>query len=224
MELNNKKTDVDFNKSVKDRLLDSAEKLFCENGFEGASIRDIAALAGCNIASVNYYFGGKQQLYEEVWRRHLIPMRDVRISSIEKVMNQIESKPHLEEIIKSFANAFVGSMVDTEKTSRLSKLMAREYIDKHLPTDMFIDEIMMPTVTAMQKALMQTFPDLDESKVSFIVFSLIGQLVHLVHVRTMFEHGGDESTRELFSSVEIINHIVKFSSAGIRAYIKEGKK
>ena len=89
---------------------------------------------------------------------------------------------------------------------------------------MFIDEIMMPTVTSMQKALMQTFPDLDESKVSFIVFSLIGQLVHLVHVRTMFEHGGDESTRELFSSVEIINHIVKFSSAGIRAYIKEGKK
>ena len=224
MELNNEETDINFNKSVKDRLLDSAEKLFCENGFEGASIRDIAALAGCNIASVNYYFGGKQQLYEEVWRRHLIPMRDVRISSIEKVMNQIESKPHLEEIIKSFANAFVGSMVDTEKTSRLSKLMAREYIDKHLPTDMFIDEIMMPTVTSMQKALMQTFPDLDESKVSFIVFSLIGQLVHLVHVRTMFEHGGDESTRELFSSVEIINHIVKFSSAGIRAYIKEGKK
>ena len=224
MELNNEKTDVNFNKSVKDRLLDSAEKLFCENGFEGASIRDIAALAGCNIASVNYYFGGKQQLYEEVWRRHLIPMRDVRISSIEKVMNQSESKPHLEEIIKSFANAFVGSMVDTEKTSRLSKLMAREYINKHLPADMFIDEIMMPTVTAMQKALMQTFPDLDESKVSFIVFSLIGQLVHLVHVRTMFEHSGEESTRELFSSVEIINHIVKFSSAGIRAYIKEVKK
>jgi AcrR family transcriptional regulator len=224
MELNNENTDVNFNKSVKDRLLDSAEELFCEDGFEGASIRDIAASADCNIASVNYYFGGKQQLYEEVWRRHLIPMRDMRIASIEKVMSQSENEPQLEDIIKSFADAFVGSMVDTEKTSRMSKLMAREYIDKHLPADMFLKEIMMPTVTAMQKALVQTFPDLDESRVSFVVFSLIGQLVHLVHVRTMFEHGIDESTRELFSSVNIINHIVKFSSAGIKAYIKEGKK
>ena len=115
-------------------------------------------------------------------------------------------------------------MMDIGKTSRLSKLMAREYIEKHLPANMFIDEVMMPTVVAMQKALMQTFPNLDESKVSFVVFSLIGQLVHLVHVRAMFEHSGDESTREMFDSVEAINHIVKFSSAGIRAYIKEGEK
>ena len=93
MEQNDTKTDMNFNKSVQDRLLDSAEELFCERGYEGASIRDIAALAECNIASVNYYFGGKQQLYEEVWRRHLIPMRDARITSIEKVMSQTESKP-----------------------------------------------------------------------------------------------------------------------------------
>jgi len=223
MELNKEKTDINFNKSVKNRLLNSAEELFCENGFEGASIRDIAALAGCNIASVNYYFGGKQQLYEEVWRRHLIPMRDMRISSVEKVMSQSENKPELEDLLRSFADTFVGSMIDTKKTSRLSKLMAREYIDKHLPANMFIDEIMTPTVAAIQKALMQTFPDLDESKVSFIVFSLIGQLVHIVHVRTMFEQGGDEPNREMFNSVEVINHIVKFTSAGIRAYIKEKK-
>jgi AcrR family transcriptional regulator len=223
MEINEEKSDINNSKSVKDRLLDSAEKLFCEHGFEGASIRDIAALAGCNIASVNYYFGGKQQLYEEVWRRHLIPMRDMRIAGIERVMNQSGNKPNLEDIIKSFADAFVGSMKDATKTSQLNKLMAREYIDKHLPADMFLIEIMTPTVSAMHKALMQTFPDLDESKMSFIVFSLIGQLVHLVHVRMMFEHSGDEPTRELFNSVEVINHIVKFSSAGIRAYFKEGK-
>ena len=50
-------------KSVKDRLVDAAEELFCERGFKGTSIRDIAASAGCNIASVNYYFGGKQRFF-----------------------------------------------------------------------------------------------------------------------------------------------------------------
>ena len=205
-------------KSVKDRLLDAAEGLFCEHGFKGTSIRDIAASAGCNIASVNYYFGSKEGLYEEVWRRHLIPMRDARIESINKVMSQAESRPNLEDLLRSFADTFVGSIVDRNKTSRLSKLMAREYIDSHLPTDMFVNEVMTPTITAMHIALVKTCPDLDESKIMPVVFSVIGQLVHLVHVKTMFEQGGDDLNLPIFDSNEIIDHIVKFSAAGIRAY------
>ena len=50
-----------INQSVQERLLNAAEELFCDKGFEGTSIRDIAASADCNIASVNYYFGGKQK-------------------------------------------------------------------------------------------------------------------------------------------------------------------
>jgi AcrR family transcriptional regulator len=205
-------------KSVKDRLLDVAEELFCERGFKGTSIRDIAATAGCNIASVNYYFGSKEKLYEEVWRRHLIPMRDARIASINKVMSQTEARPNLEDLLRSFADTFVGSMVDTSKLSQLSKLMAREYIDSHLPTDMFVNEVMTPTITAMHVALVKTCPDLDESKIMPVVFSVIGQLVHLVHVKTLFEQGGDDLNLPVFDSNVIIDHIVKFSAAGIRAY------
>ena len=212
-----------LNQSVQDRLLNAAEELFCEKGFEGTSIRDIAASAECNIASVNYYFGGKQQLYEQVWKRHLIPMRDSRLQSIEKISFSLENKPTLEDLIKSFAESFMGSIVETQKVSNLNKLMAREYINKHLPAEMFLQEVMMPTVTAMQKALVQAFPDLDEQKVPWVVFSLIGQLVHLGHVRAMFENGTDELTQQMFNSDEVINHIVKFTCAGIRAYIKEKK-
>lgn len=217
---NNNKPGENFNKSVQNRLLDSAEELFCEHGFEGTSIRDIAAAADCNIASVNYYFGGKQQLYEQVWRRHLIPMRDARIESIEKIL-QKEPKTTLENLIKSFATTFAGSILDVSKTSRLGQLMAREYINRHLPPKMFVDEVMAPTITAMQKALEQTCPNLDESKVPLVVFSLLGQLVHLVHVKTMFDEESGDASSETFDFAEAIDHIVKFSSAGIRAYIKE---
>jgi AcrR family transcriptional regulator len=208
-------------KNVKDRLLDTAEGLFCEYGFKGTSIRDIASEAGCNIASVNYYFGSKEKLYEEVWRRHLIPMRDVRIASINKVMSQKKASPNLEDLLRSFADTFVGSIVDAGKTSQLSKLLAREYIDSHLPTNMFVDDIIMPTITVMRSALLKTCPDLDESKIMPVIFSVIGQLVHLVHVKTMFEHGGDDLSLPVFDSNEIIDHIVKFSAAGIRAYINK---
>ncbi len=213
-----------LNQSVQERLLNAAEELFCEKGFEGTSIRDIAASAGCNIASVNYYFGGKQQLYEQVWKRHLIPMRDSRLKSIERVSFNNERKPSLEDLIRSFAESFMGSITETQKVSNLNKLMAREYINKHLPSGMFLQEVMMPAVTSMQKALVQAFPNLDEQKVPWIVFSLIGQLVHLSHVRVMSDNSEETVIRNLFNKDEIVNHIVKFTCAGIRAYIKDNKK
>jgi len=214
------KTNSDSNKGVRDRLLDAAEELFCEHGFEGASIRDIAAIAKCNIASVNYYFGGKEKLYEEVWRRHLILMRDVRIASIDKVMSKSDGKPQLEVLLKSFAEAFIGPLVDESRARRLGKLWAREMIDQHLPANMFMDDIITPTLTAMGTALVKACPDIEEPKVPFVVFSVVGQLVHLVHIKAMFEQC-DEAALPRFDLAKAIDHIVKFSAAGIRAYAED---
>ena len=50
---------------TKQRLLDAAEVLFAEKGFDGVSIRELAAAADVNVAAVNYHFQGKQNLYRE---------------------------------------------------------------------------------------------------------------------------------------------------------------
>ena len=49
--------------STRDRLLQAAERLFARQGYEATSVRDITAAAECNVASVNYHFGGKNKLY-----------------------------------------------------------------------------------------------------------------------------------------------------------------
>ncbi len=214
-----KKSNGSTDKGVRERLLDSAERLFCEYGFDGASIRDIAASADCNIASVNYYFGGKEKLYQEVWRRHLIIMRDARIASINKVMSQNGGKPQLEDLLRSFAESFVGSLVDEDKARCLNKLMAREWIDHHLPVNMFLNDIITPTLNAMHSALVKTCPGFDESKVPFIVLSIVGQLLHVLHVKVIFQQC-EESSLPKFDLNQAIDHIVKFSIAGIRDYIE----
>jgi AcrR family transcriptional regulator len=213
------KTNSNSNKKVRDRLLDSAEELFCEHGFDGASIRDIAASADCNIASVNYYFGGKEKLYREVWRRHLMIMLDTRIASINKVMSQNGGKPQLEDLLRSFAEAFVGPMVDENKARCLNKLMAREWIDHHLPVNMFLDDMITPTINAMHSALVKTCPGFDESKVPLIVLSIVGQLLHVLHIKVIFQQC-EESSLPKFDLNQVIDHIVKFSTAGIRVYVE----
>ena len=210
-------------KDVQERLLDAAEGLFCEYGFAGTSVRKIAAAAKCNLASVNYYFGGKEKLYTEVWRRHILVMRNNQIASIEKVMSENQGKPSLEELLRSFAETFVGSLVDETESSRLIKLMSREMLDRHLPPNMFVDEMIKPTLGAMRKALGKTCPELQQSQVPLMIFSVVGQLIHLVRVRTMFKQS-DRPELPIFDLAEAVDHIIKFSAAGIRACAGEKTK
>lgn len=56
------------------RVLDEAERLFAELGYNGVSIRMIAGAADANISSVYYHFGSKKDLLEAVCRRHMEPL------------------------------------------------------------------------------------------------------------------------------------------------------
>lgn len=50
----------------KEIIIESALKLFSTKGFEGTSVREIAADADVNVAMINYYFGSKEKLFESV--------------------------------------------------------------------------------------------------------------------------------------------------------------
>ena len=76
----------------KDWILEVAEKLFAELGYDGASTRHIAQEAGVNMAMLNYYFGGKEGLYLSVFEKHigaqmlkLQNLNNENISSFEKL-------------------------------------------------------------------------------------------------------------------------------------------
>ncbi|NGZ15216.1 TetR/AcrR family transcriptional regulator [Vibrio aestuarianus] len=57
--------------STKDKILDVAEGLFAEHGFNDTSLRAITSKAGVNLASVNYHFGDKKTLVRAVLNRYL---------------------------------------------------------------------------------------------------------------------------------------------------------
>src|SRR3990172_5629389 len=67
------------------RILDAAEELFMQHGFEGTSMRLLTAKAGANLAAVNYHFGSKDALIEAVFRRRLDPMNAERIAELERL-------------------------------------------------------------------------------------------------------------------------------------------
>ncbi len=62
--------------SKQSQLLDSAELLFSQKGFDGTSVRDIAEAAGINTAMISYYFGSKEKLMEEIFERKSLNIRE----------------------------------------------------------------------------------------------------------------------------------------------------
>jgi AcrR family transcriptional regulator len=70
------------NKDTKEKILSVAATLFAANGYDSTSIRDISKEAGVNLASINYHFKNKLNLYKEVLNMSMLALED-KIESIQ---------------------------------------------------------------------------------------------------------------------------------------------
>ncbi|MEO8847906.1 MAG: helix-turn-helix domain-containing protein, partial [Casimicrobiaceae bacterium] len=66
--------------ATKERILDAAEHLFMQLGFDATSLRAITGDAEVNLAAANYHFGSKEELFEAVLTRRLDPMNQRRLA------------------------------------------------------------------------------------------------------------------------------------------------
>ena len=63
-------------------------------------------------------------------------------------------------------------------------------------------------------------PRLSESDARVLILLVVGQLMHAVCAKEMFEEGGQSETFRV--DIEgLVDHIVRFSAAGVRAYAGE---
>ena len=69
--------------ATKDQILDAAERLFAARGFEAASLRQLTAAAGVNLAAVHYHFGSKEGLIRAVFERRIGPLNEARLARLD---------------------------------------------------------------------------------------------------------------------------------------------
>ena len=86
--------------STKDRILGAAEELFAQFGFAGTSLRQVTSRADVNIAAVNYHFGSKENLVNEVFRRRMDEMSAQRLAQL-KAATQ-DHPGELEPVLAAF--------------------------------------------------------------------------------------------------------------------------
>jgi len=198
-----------------ERILHAAENLFSSKGFEATSVRDITTEADCNVASVNYHFGGKESLYLEAFRSLLTEVRDRRIASMRRDMAD-NPEMSLDDFVESFASAFMEPLVDQSRGRFFLGFIAHEMNDPHLPPRVFVEEFIRPLAEVSIEGFERFGPPMEPRVQWLCLMSVVAQLLHALKARILFS-GDQESAMVPADLQEHVRHIIRFSAGGIRA-------
>ncbi|MDX2438220.1 MAG: CerR family C-terminal domain-containing protein [Acidobacteriota bacterium] len=198
-----------------DRILAAAQKLFSDKGYDATSVRDITSEAGCNVASVNYHFGGKDKLYLETFRSMLTLLRDRRLEMMGDLMARKPS-PTLDEFVQTFATIMLEPLVDDDRGRMFLNIVTREMIAPRLPPGVLLEEFLEPMMERSTAALAKVGPQLDPVSARMCVMSMVGQLLHSLRAHHLLADLGRTDVLPL-SQTEQLRHFVRFSVGGIHA-------
>ncbi|MBK8742370.1 MAG: TetR family transcriptional regulator [Betaproteobacteria bacterium] len=170
---------VDSKTSVtKEKILDAAEGLFMEHGFEATGLRQITAEAGVNLAAVNYHFGSKEELFQAVLTRRLDPMNQERLALLDRLETDARDQPLTCE-------AIIGAMIIPALTlardkarggTNFLRLTGCAYADPAPFIRQFLSHQYAPMIARFKAAFGRTLPHLPARELSWRLHFLMGAL------------------------------------------------
>ena len=162
------------------RILDAAEELFMQHGFEGTSMRLLTAKANANLAAVNYHFGTKDALIEAVFRRRLDPMNAGRVAELDRLEKDAGGRSLTpEQIIRAFIGASLRMIEDAKSGGRnFIRLLGRTYTDpqKHIRT--LIGQLYAPAMERFKIAFERALPQMPRDELIWRMHFMFGTLAY----------------------------------------------
>jgi AcrR family transcriptional regulator len=163
---------------TKTRILDAAEILFMEHGFEATSLRSLTAAAGVNLAAVNYHFGSKEELFQAVLTRRLDPMNQERIDLLEKLEREAGGKPpSCEKILFAMLIPALRLARDERRGGKnFLRLVGRAYADPAPFIRHFLSAQYAGMIGRYKEAFGRALPHLSKQELTWRLHFVMGAL------------------------------------------------
>src|SRR6476620_8134315 len=163
---------------TKTRILDAAERLFVEHGFEATSLRSLTSAASVNLAAVNYHFGSKEELFQAVLTRRLDPMNQERIELLDRVERDAAGKPpQVEKVIFAMLAPALRLARDEERGGKnFLRLLGRAYADPAPFIRQFLSEQYAEMIARFKTAFARSLPNLPKKELSWRLHFVMGAL------------------------------------------------
>jgi len=199
--------------STKDRILGAAEELFAQHGFVGTSLRQVTSRADVNIAAVNYHFGSKENLINEVFRRRMDDMSRQRLGMLEEA--QRERPGELEAVLAAFVEPALAVARDRQGGAAFIRVIARAYAEKNDGLRRFLSEEYGHVLREFARAIAGCVPELEKERLYWRLDFLSGALTYAMSDFGLIKRppGVGEAAHRKRAAEELI----RFAAAGIKS-------
>ena len=199
--------------STKDRILGAAEELFAQYGFAGTSLRQVTGRADVNIAAVNYHFGSKENLVNEVFRRRMDVMSAERMSQLR--LAQASAPGELEPILAAFVEPALAMAQDKQGGGAFIRVIARAYAEKNDGLRKFLSDQYGHVQREFAKAISACLPSLTKEELYWRLDFLAGALTYAMADFGLIKRPAAVS--EAAHRQRAAQELIRFAAAGIKS-------
>lgn len=209
--------------TTKDNILDAAERLFAERGFEAISLRAITAAAGANLAAVNYHFRSKERLLQALFRRGMQRLSRKRIAMLDAFESEYGNNPVPPE---KLARVLVEPMFDISgelsKNGKIfSMLLGRMYSSPQGWLDRLPAGDVGKFAERFEPALRRSLPGISSEDLYWRSFFAIGAAAHTL-VSPHLLHAASRGLCNPDDREAALERLVAFVVAGLKQPAKPG--
>jgi AcrR family transcriptional regulator len=208
---------------TRERLLDAAERIFAERGFEGASMRAVTQAAGASVSAANYHFGSKEELLRATLLRRVGPLNERRLARLDALEAEADGRPlELETILEAFLRpVFEEHAASVDATARFRQVVARIYSDPPDVVAAMKRELFGPILARFIGALSGALPEKSRGEIELGFQFTVGAMVHVIsgHLVTTPSSGDDgcECWTSRLSDESVLQQLITYVAAGLRA-------
>ena len=196
---------------TRNAIMEAAGKIFAEEGYPKATVRDICRQASANIAAINYHFGDKKGLYLAVLKHYQAIAFQTYPPDLGMKKTQ---KP--EEKLRVFIRSFLMRIMDDGRPAWFGKLLAQEFIQPTWAFDILVEENIRPAFQLLTGIVSEILgKSAKERKIRLCSMSIVGQCLYFRHshpVITRLFPGEIFGARQID---ELTDHITHLSLHGL---------
>lgn len=200
---------------MRDAILDTAEIVFAEHGFAGAATRDIAAGAGVNQALIRYYFGSKEELFDEVFRRRGAVLSGHRHVMLDRLLAR-GTPPNAEDIIKCYLTPAWEMKHGGPNGAAFVRLQARLHAEPEEHSFRLRREVYDASAKRYIDALSEALPHLPREIVSLRMAFLVGTYLFMLNDLARLNDLTDGQFGEI-GKEPLLDNLCRFLTAGMTA-------
>ena len=205
--------------NTRERILNSAEVLFAEHGFERASLRALTAAAQVNLAAVHYHFGSKAALIRAIFERRLAPLNAERLGELDALEDAARGRPLTPAgIIEAFFGPVLRMSMNLESGGhRFIRLLGRAHAESRPVIRELLESAYVEVVERFRAALYRALPQMPEKELAWRMHFMLGAMSYVIAGTDAVQLIASYEVRKSEHPESVMKRIVPFLVAGLTA-------